>query len=167
MIMSSFMSSDVGWHIRDKLWPVPKHGSVLPYVHRNRKAYRTEGPGRPPRLSYSSGIVLEDVPLVELVLLVFIRMPDDSYRKQLRSSLLCLYDVFLVLINSLVCWFFAAFEEKGDKHRTWTRVCPLISLAPCRWAQPFHVRVCHAPPTKPNVQLFHVVFARGGLARYA
>ena len=30
------MSSDVGWHIRDKLWPMPKHGSTLLYVHRNR-----------------------------------------------------------------------------------------------------------------------------------
>ena len=39
-MMLSFMSSDVGWHIRDKLWPVPKHGSVLLYVHRNRKAHQ-------------------------------------------------------------------------------------------------------------------------------
>ena len=23
------MSSDVGWHIRDKLWPMPKHGSII------------------------------------------------------------------------------------------------------------------------------------------
>ena len=39
MMMQSFMSSDVGWHIRDKLWPVPKHGSMLLYVHRNHKAH--------------------------------------------------------------------------------------------------------------------------------
>ena len=32
------MSSDVGWHIRDKLRPMPKHGSVLLYVHGNQKA---------------------------------------------------------------------------------------------------------------------------------
>ena len=38
------VSSGVGWHIRDKLWPMPKHGSVLLYVHRGRKA----------RLSHSS-----------------------------------------------------------------------------------------------------------------
>ena len=29
------MSSDVSWHIRDKLWPMPKHGSVNLYVHGN------------------------------------------------------------------------------------------------------------------------------------
>ena len=45
---------------------------------------RKESPGRPPRLSYSSWTLLEDVPLVELVYLVFTRMPDDSYRKPLR-----------------------------------------------------------------------------------
>ena len=31
-------------------------------------------------------------------------MPGDSYRRRLRSLLLCLYDVFRALINSLVCW---------------------------------------------------------------
>ena len=33
-----------GWHIRDKLWPMPKHGSVLFYVHKNRKAHLDEKP---------------------------------------------------------------------------------------------------------------------------
>ena len=32
------MSSDVRWHIRDKLWPMPKHGSIILYVHGNQKA---------------------------------------------------------------------------------------------------------------------------------
>jgi len=32
------MSSDVSWHIRDKLWPMPKHGSINLYVHGNQKA---------------------------------------------------------------------------------------------------------------------------------
>ena len=32
------MSSDVGWHIRDKLRPVRDHGSILLYVHGNQKA---------------------------------------------------------------------------------------------------------------------------------
>ena len=40
------MSSDVMRHIRDKLWPMPKHGAINLYVHGN--------PGRPPRLSHSS-----------------------------------------------------------------------------------------------------------------
>ena len=32
------MSSDVGWHIRDKLRPMPKHSSILFYVHGNHQA---------------------------------------------------------------------------------------------------------------------------------
>ena len=43
-----------------------------------------------------------DVPLVECMYLVFTRMPGESYRRRLRS-LLCLYDVFRALVNSLVC----------------------------------------------------------------
>ena len=31
-------------------------------------------------------------------------MPGESYRRWLRSSLLCLCDVFQALINSIVCW---------------------------------------------------------------
>ena len=30
--------------IRDKLWPMPKHGSMLLYVHRNRKAHNDGKP---------------------------------------------------------------------------------------------------------------------------
>ena len=33
------MSSDVIWHIRDKLRPMPKHGSIIFYVHGNQKAH--------------------------------------------------------------------------------------------------------------------------------
>ena len=45
----------------------------------------------------------EDVPLVEFMYLVFKRMPGESYRRRLRSLLLCFCDVFRELINSLVC----------------------------------------------------------------
>ena len=39
MMMSwCLMSSDVSWHIRDKLWPMPKHGAINLYVHGNQKA---------------------------------------------------------------------------------------------------------------------------------
>ena len=41
-VASSFkcclMSSDVGWHIRDKLRPIPEHGSVLLYDRGNHNA---------------------------------------------------------------------------------------------------------------------------------
>ena len=47
--------------------------------------------------------VLENVPLVEFTYLVFTRMPGESYRRRLRSLLLCLRDVFRALINSPVC----------------------------------------------------------------
>ena len=61
-----FMSSDVSWHIRDKLWPMPKHGSVILYVHGNRRLVKTDSPGRPPRLSHSSWTMLVTVGFVLL-----------------------------------------------------------------------------------------------------
>ena len=45
----------------------------------------------------------EDVPLVEFTYLVFTRMSGESYRRRLRSLLLCLCYVFRALVNSLVC----------------------------------------------------------------
>ena len=44
-----------------------------------------------------------DVPLADFMYLVFTSMPNESYRRQLRSSLLCLCDRFQALINSFVC----------------------------------------------------------------
>ena len=44
----------------------------------------------------------EDVPLVEFMYLVLTRMPGESYRRRLRSSMYLCY-VFRALINSLVC----------------------------------------------------------------
>ena len=38
MVKSCLMSSDASWLIRDKLWPMPKHGSIILYVHGNQKA---------------------------------------------------------------------------------------------------------------------------------
>ena len=58
MMTWCLMSSDVSWHIRDKLRPMPKHGSIILYVHGNRRLVRTDSPGRPPRLSHSSWTML-------------------------------------------------------------------------------------------------------------
>ena len=44
-VQGPLMSSDVSWHIRDKLWPMPKHGSIILYVHGNQKA-RQDGQPR-------------------------------------------------------------------------------------------------------------------------
>ena len=38
MMSWCLMSSDVSWHIRDKLWPMPKHISINLYIHGNQKA---------------------------------------------------------------------------------------------------------------------------------
>ena len=38
MMKWCLMSSDVSWHIRDKLRPVPKHGLLILYIHGNQKA---------------------------------------------------------------------------------------------------------------------------------
>ena len=38
MMKWCLMSSDVGWHIRDKLWPMPNHGSINLYIHGSQKA---------------------------------------------------------------------------------------------------------------------------------
>ena len=45
MMKWCLMSSDVSWHIRDKLWPMPKHGSIKLYVHGNQKAAQTSQDG--------------------------------------------------------------------------------------------------------------------------
>ena len=47
--------------------------------------------------------IIEDVPLVEFMYLVLIRMPGESYCRRLKSLLLCSCVVFRALINSLVC----------------------------------------------------------------
>ena len=44
----------------------------------------------------------KDVPLVEFMFLVFTHMAGESYHSKLGALLLCLRDVFQVLINSLV-----------------------------------------------------------------
>ena len=49
--------------------------------------------------------LLLDVLLVEFMYLVFTRMPDESYRRRLRSLLSYLRYVFRALVTSLLCWF--------------------------------------------------------------
>ena len=57
---------------------------------------------------------LLDVPLVEFMYPVFTCMPGESYRRWLRSLLLCLCDVFQVLPSVLIldCWS-QVFKKKG------------------------------------------------------
>ena len=50
-------------------------------------------------------LLFEAVSLVEFTYLVFTRMLGESYRRRLRSLLLCLCGLFRALINSLVGCF--------------------------------------------------------------
>ena len=54
--------------------------------------------------------LFEDVPLVEIMYIVFTCLPGESYCRRLRSLLLYLGYVFRVLINSLACLFFVSFS---------------------------------------------------------
>ena len=70
------------------------HRYILWYVYMVQLLYqRTETPPQVHALVY----------MVQLLYLVFIRMPGESYRKRPRFLLLCLCDVFRVLINCRVC----------------------------------------------------------------
>ena len=50
----------------------------------------------------------------------FTRMPGESYRRRLGVLLLCLCDVFRVLINSPVCWF----SLRGRRNKVLNTPCP-------------------------------------------
>ena len=45
----------------------------------------------------------EAVPLVELMYLVFTRMPGERYHRRPQSLLVCLCEGFQAMTNSLVC----------------------------------------------------------------
>ena len=60
------------------------------------------------------------VPLAEFMYLTC--MPGESYPQWLRSLLLCLCNIFRVLINSLVCWFCARALGLALFQRAWFTV---------------------------------------------
>ena len=62
---------------------VPETDHVYIYIY----IYATGAGG----VGWGGGV--EDVPLVELIYLIFSRMPSESYRTRLKSLLLCLCDV--------------------------------------------------------------------------
>ena len=55
-------------------------------------------------MGLSVGLDHWDVPLVELMYLVFTRMPAESCRRRLRSLLLYFCDVIRAMVTSLVCY---------------------------------------------------------------
>ena len=54
MMSWCLMSSDAMRHIRDKLWPMPKHGSTNLYVHGNQKARQDGQPSPGPDVHLDS-----------------------------------------------------------------------------------------------------------------
>ena len=81
------------------------------------------------RISHGLNLRLQDVPLAELMYLVFSRMPGESYWRWLKSLLLCLCDVFWALINSLVLWLFkACLETDNVKLRPKKKLTESIAL---------------------------------------
>ena len=59
---------------------------------------------------HSQTDLFKDVRLVEFMSLVFIHLPGESYRSQLRSLLLYLGYIFRALINSLVGQFISHYS---------------------------------------------------------
>ena len=92
----------------------------------------------------------DDVPLVEFMHFVFIRMSGERYRRPLRSLLLYLCDVFQSLINPMVCCFwFWSFENDiclstvvfrhsafyvAEDETTKTKTCTIVRDSPLRHA---------------------------------
>ena len=66
--------------------------------------------------------------LCTFMYLVLTCMSGESYRRRLSSLLLCLCDVFRLLINSLVCLFFHVFM--GSEHQVTSQLSlfPFLSL---------------------------------------
>ena len=80
---------------------------------------------------------LQFVPLVEFMYLVSTCMPGESYRKQLGPLLLCLHDIFWVLINSL-CVLILQFALSSWKVQQWEWVqhgwkC-IQCVCSCEWS---------------------------------
>ena len=98
---------------------------------------------------------IEDVPSVEFMHLVFTRMPGESCCRWLRSLLLCLCDVFLVLLNSLVYWFCTgALGLVLFQSLTWAGLCPALSCAPC----PTPDWVALVLSREPRLMFMHILY---------
>ena len=93
------MSSDVGWHTRDKLWLVPKHGSMLLYVYRNHKA-PLDGKPRTATSTFTQ--------LLNSYIYIYI------YKILPSTSLWCFYSLTCVQrrVESLVSKYFASAAQK-------------------------------------------------------
>ena len=78
------MSSDVSWHIRDKLWPVLKHGSINLYIHGNQKARQDRQPAQDIHLdSHTAPELWGGGPSMQVLVLQIIRaiiLPPNEKR---------------------------------------------------------------------------------------
>ena len=77
MMKWCLMSSDVSWHIRDKLWPMPKHGSVYIFTStETRRLVRTDSPTLTQLLNYDEGLIQRPSIYTQSVLARYLR---DTY----------------------------------------------------------------------------------------
>ena len=65
--------------------------------------------------------------MVEFMQLVFTRMSSESYRRRLRSLLLCLCDVFRTPVNSLMCRFFV-FQCQVVEFHSFVFQCQVVEV---------------------------------------
>ena len=83
MMSCCLMSSDVSWHIRDKLGPMPKHGSIILYVHGNQKA-RQDGQ---PRTSTSTLTQLLNYELLGVLMMMNWCLMSSDVMRHIRDKL--------------------------------------------------------------------------------
>ena len=135
MMKCCLMSSDVSWHIRDKLWPVPKHGSIILYVHGNQKA-RYDGQ---PRMSISTLTHLLNYEHVVFVLFCF-------YTCVLLFFLRVWTEVYELYVSWAVSWHRLPLvllpRARALSWNMWP-VCVMVFLSLCVWAVSWKIRpVC-------------------------
>ena len=136
------MSSDVTWHIRDKLWPMPKHGSINLYVHGNQSLGRTAQDGH-----------LDSHTAPELC---WMRWDDDclysavlrSWADSLRSHVilhewLAFYSAFLNIHRSGVLTMLAWLVPHETAAVSAQVLCTPCNNAPCHFMQS-HIRKVYA-----------------------
>lgn len=112
--------------------------------------------------------------LLELMSLVYTRMPCDSYRGQFRSlllcSLLCVWRSCLLSAINSFCWLFALFRlpvVKGKTSHTHLSfsVSPLLSLSPRGQYQKMFLKMPNQRTKRSNSAHLTLHVQRGTLQR--
>ena len=107
MMKYGLMSSGVSWHIRDKLWPMPKHGSVLLYVHTEKPQGSIIRKAQDGHLDLHTAPELWQIIITKLDLQIIITKYDFagmyvSVIAKLVIICLLLYTYYIIVILSLL-----------------------------------------------------------------